>query len=144
MRDRKYALAAWITGGILLGSMTLAAPTSVSDRDFGLSKSSVFEVPSPPEVTQNRTDPGEVPPVPPPFGEAPPIIPHGISDFVPVTLGENMCLECHLVEEKVEGRGSTKGKKPAARKKAAPRKKATGRKTAKRRTTSRQSATTAS
>ena len=33
----------------------------------------------------------------------PPMIPHGIEDFMPITADENMCVDCHAIEVKEEG-----------------------------------------
>lgn len=75
----------------------------IPDSELGLSKVTVFEVPEPDPVLYNTSDPGEVPPEPAPYPGAPPPIPHTVQDFLPLTLTENSCMDCHLVEEKVEG-----------------------------------------
>lgn len=73
-----------------------------ADR-IGLSKVGISEVPDPPAATEDASEPGERTPAPAPFADAPPVVPHGVAEFIPITLDENMCLECHGVEEKVEG-----------------------------------------
>jgi len=80
-----------------------APEQGIPDSTIGLSKVTVFEVPEPGPVLYNTSDPGDRSPEPAPFPGAPPPIPHGIGDFLPLTLTENGCLDCHLVEEKVEG-----------------------------------------
>ncbi len=79
------------------------ATPSVSDAELGLSKGSVFEVPTPPAVKQNQSAPGELPALPRMYAVAPPRIPHAIDDFVPITREQNMCLGCHVVKEKKPG-----------------------------------------
>ena len=75
----------------------------VPDTEIGLSRESVFDTPEPDPVEPVATDPGEgVLPIRP-FDGAPPVIPHAASDFLPITLDENMCLDCHGVEEAEEG-----------------------------------------
>jgi len=95
----RFIPAALLSG--LAGVLATAGPTP--DRDLGLSKGSVFDTQSPAVEQDNATDPGEVPVLPRAYLGAPPRIPHGIADFTPIVRGENLCLDCHLVEEKVEG-----------------------------------------
>jgi cytochrome c-type protein NapB len=76
---------------------------AIPDRELGLSTESVFEIPSPDPVSENRTDPGEKPPLPRAYPGAPAIIPHGVVDALPITRQQNLCLVCHLVKEKAKG-----------------------------------------
>jgi nitrate reductase (cytochrome), electron transfer subunit len=78
-------------------------PAAIADRDLGLSKTSVFEVPSPPPVADNDSAPGEEPVLPRAYPGAPPRIPHGIAALLPITRQDNFCIDCHLTDEKVEG-----------------------------------------
>jgi len=78
------------------------APKAIPDGEISLYPGSVFEVPVPPPVADNATDPGEAP-LPPRPRHLPPVIPHGIADFLPLTRGSNSCIDCHAVEKKVEG-----------------------------------------
>jgi nitrate reductase (cytochrome), electron transfer subunit len=77
--------------------------TSISEADLGLAKGSVFDVPTPPAVKANDSAPGELPVLPRPYAIAPPRIPHGIADFLPITQKQNACLDCHAVKEKNTG-----------------------------------------
>ncbi len=56
---------------------------------------------------ETHRDPGAVlvqPLHPRPYAGAPPVVPHGIGDFLPLTNSENNCLLCHQPGgEKVEG-----------------------------------------
>ena len=71
-----------------------AAP--VKDRDLGLSKTSVFEVPAPPAWTAEDSAPGEKTPPPPRLGtQIPPVVPHGVADLLPITREQSACLDCH-------------------------------------------------
>lgn len=79
------------------------APAAIPDRDLGLSKTSVSDVPSPPPVADNETAPGEEPALPRAYPGAPPRIPHGIASLLPITRTDNFCIDCHLIDEKVEG-----------------------------------------
>lgn len=81
------AVAAWAAGP--------ETPPATPDSEIGLSKASVFEVPSPEPMPAEGGDPGEQPVLARPFDGSPPIIPHGIADFLPITRRENLCLDCH-------------------------------------------------
>jgi cytochrome c-type protein NapB len=81
-------------------SLLQAGPPAkpVSDRDLGLSRTSVFEVPVPPLYQAETAAPGEKPLPKRVNRETPPVIPHGISDYLPITRSSNLCLDCHAVE----------------------------------------------
>ncbi len=106
------ALLACASGRAAPAATPAAAPASAAtpsaapgkaDRDLGLSKASVFEVPAPPPVKQNDSAPGELPVLPRPYALAPPRIPHGVDGFLPITRAQNSCLDCHEVKEKKKG-----------------------------------------
>ena len=88
-----------------LAAVLAAGCTSapIADTELGLSKGSVFDVPTPPAVKPNERAPGEGPLVPRPYLIAPPRIPHAVADFLPITLTQNACLGCHEVKEKNPG-----------------------------------------
>ena len=81
------------------GSLLLADPPAkpVSDRDLGLSRTSVFETPAPPLYQGEGSAPGEKPLPKRINRETPPVIPHGVSDCLPITRGSNLCMDCHAV-----------------------------------------------
>jgi cytochrome c-type protein NapB len=70
----------------------------VSDTQLGLSKTSVFEVVTPPEFVAVDPDPGGNPLFPRYNPEAPPAVTHGIADHLPLARDENVCIECHFDE----------------------------------------------
>jgi nitrate reductase cytochrome c-type subunit len=76
---------------------------SVPDTEVGLSKASVFDSPAPDSTLTNQTDTGDQPVTPREFFDQPPVIPHGIADFIPITFADNQCIDCHGIEEKVQG-----------------------------------------
>jgi cytochrome c-type protein NapB len=99
-----------ILAGLALASLLLIvalAPQgdseSVPDTKLGLSKTSVFDAPAPDATMKNQSEPGEGPLVERSFPEQPPVIPHALAEFLPITLSENQCAECHEVEEKIGG-----------------------------------------
>jgi cytochrome c-type protein NapB len=79
------------------------SPESIPDASLSLSKSSVFDTPTPPAVKANDSNPGELPVLPRPYVIAPPRIPHAVGDFLPITQKQNACLDCHAVKEKKTG-----------------------------------------
>jgi len=100
---RLIVLAVFLLAAVGAAQGTPPDKKAVPDRDLGLSRGSVFEVPSPDPVSENRTDPGEKASLPRAYPGAPPIIPHGVADALPITREQNLCLGCHLVKEKVKG-----------------------------------------
>lgn len=84
-------------------STATAAEAPVADTALGLAKGSVFDTPAPPAVKANETVPGERPVLPRPYATAPPRVPHLVADFLPITLKQNACLDCHGVKEKKPG-----------------------------------------
>jgi nitrate reductase (cytochrome), electron transfer subunit len=78
--------------------------TGTPDTALGLSKTSVFDVPAPPAYRSEDSTPGEkTPPPPRSFAGWPPVVPHGVSDFLPITRDANACIDCHGVKEKKTG-----------------------------------------
>jgi nitrate reductase cytochrome c-type subunit len=80
-----------------------SSPCGVADSDLSLVRVSVFATPTPPLYHAETSDPGEQPLPPRLRPGAPPRIPHGIADFLPITRTSNACLDCHQVREKVAG-----------------------------------------
>lgn len=80
-----------------------AAGGPMPDASLGLAKGSVFDVPTPPAVKANDSTPGERPALPRAYAIAPPRIPHGVADFLPITPRQNACLDCHAVAEAKKG-----------------------------------------
>jgi cytochrome c-type protein NapB len=72
-----------------------AAATAIPDSALGFVGASVFSVPVPPLFRANTSDPGERPRLPRAYPGAPPRIPHGIGDFLPITRELHACLGCH-------------------------------------------------
>jgi len=70
---------------------------AVADRDLGLSRTSVFETPAPPLYQDEGSTPGEKPLPKRINRETPPVIPHGVSNCLPITRSSNPCMDCHAV-----------------------------------------------
>lgn len=89
--------------GLVLAAISFTVPVSavqdqeIPDDSLGLSKTSVFDDPSPAIFEYGSADAGSI-------GKrsersymtAPPMIPHTIVDMVPITLEANLCRDCHV------------------------------------------------
>ena len=80
-----------------------AETAGLPDDQVGLSKVSVFDVPTPEPVQENELMPGEGPLQARAYDTSPPVVPHAMADFLPMTRDDNACLLCHMVAEQVEG-----------------------------------------
>ena len=95
-------LGAAITAAILSLSASAVQDQAISDDAFGLSQTSVFDVPDPTVFEYGSADPGTV-------GKreersyhtAPPMIPHSIKDMVPIRQDFNLCKDCHAVPDMI-------------------------------------------
>jgi cytochrome c-type protein NapB len=74
---------------------------AVTDNEMGLTPTSVFDTPDPIVPAIAAKDPGENELLGAYFSGSPPLIPHRIEDFVPIRIGENMCLECHDLPDQI-------------------------------------------
>lgn len=92
--------------------ITAACATSqtakpVADNEIGLSKTSVFEDPSPSVFEYPKTEPSAAISLPRAWNSAPAQIPHKIEEFLPIKTNKNMCIVCHdkpgMMGKKVKG-----------------------------------------
>lgn len=84
-----------ILGLVLVGATATAGPQALDDSSLGLSKTSVFDTPTPEAPKYEAGLPGTNAPLPPAYPTAPRQIPHQIEAFLPVTAANNACLGCH-------------------------------------------------
>jgi len=83
------------------GALTLtygapqAAETGQADNQMGLSKTSVYDDPSPDVFDYPATKPAAAMPLPRAYSGAPPQVPHKIDGYLPIKSGKNQCLGCH-------------------------------------------------
>lgn len=98
-------IAALTVGSLLMvGSLLAQGETKgVPDTQIGLSKASVFDAPAPPAILWNTSEPGDLALPPRGAPEEPPVVPHGLAEFLPILLDENQCVDCHAVEAKEPG-----------------------------------------
>lgn len=69
---------------------------SIPDDSLGLSKTSVYDDPSPAVVDYGGGDPGTNKRAAKSYHTAPPMITHTIVDMVPITRDSNLCKDCHV------------------------------------------------
>lgn len=85
--------------GALLASATAATTAEpLAADEMGLSKTSVFDTPTPDAFAYTTDEPRKSSMLPRAYGGfegAPPQIPHAIDDFMPITAGNNACAGCH-------------------------------------------------
>ena len=70
---------------------------AIDELNMGLSKTSVFDTPTPNVYTYSDAKPGYNDRLAKAWDELPPQIPHKVEEFLPVVLDDNQCLDCHDV-----------------------------------------------
>jgi len=100
MRFDKKVWVFAVTIPILL-AMACAAEKGVEDSQLGLSKDSVFSTPEPIVAVNEANEPGENETQAAYFSGSPPVVPHRVEEFLPIRVGENMCLECHDLPDQI-------------------------------------------
>lgn len=101
-------LGAILAGWALSLPATAAKDQPIADSDLGLSKSSVYDDPAPEVFDYGSDMPGTSKAIPASYHTAPPMIPHDIASFVPITREMNMCQGCH-VQPAMAGKKVAKG-----------------------------------
>ncbi len=105
MKVRRMFLA---TSAALVAVAFAATGQAMDDSSLGLSKTSVYDDPTPVAPVYDAPPPG-VPVAAPEryFPGAPPVIPHSINGLVPITGQSNTCLGCHdkpdMIGKKIKG-----------------------------------------
>ena len=80
-----------------------AAPAGTPDTQLGLAKGSVFDTLPPAEHAPAAAEPGGNRLLPRANAEAPPLVPHEVDEFLPITREANACVDCHAVAEREAG-----------------------------------------
>jgi cytochrome c-type protein NapB len=83
------------TLGLILGLTGPAYGEAIDELNMGLSKTSVFDTPTPAPAAYSHAKPGKNDWLPRAWEGAPPQIPHGIEEYLPVVATDNQCLDCH-------------------------------------------------
>ncbi len=84
--------------GALLAYGSVAAAEPLAADEMGLSKTSVFDTPTPDAFAYKDAQPHQSELLPRAYGGyegAPPQIPHAIDAFLPITADNNACAGCH-------------------------------------------------
>jgi cytochrome c-type protein NapB len=87
---------------VLLALAALAAapspapvPAGTPDSQMGLSRTSVFDAPTPGAFSHASTAVGKSLPLPRAFPGAPPQVSHRVARYLPITRDSNQCADCH-------------------------------------------------
>lgn len=84
-----------LASGLIIMMGTAQAEDGIADNSIGLSKHSVFDIPSPEHFVYQGVMPGTDPVYKRAYPDAPPQIPHNIELMTPVKASVNYCLSCH-------------------------------------------------
>lgn len=86
---------------LLVAASVQAAPDtkSIGPDSMGLCKLSVFDTPNPRVYQYKCAEAGQNKLLPRAYLNAPPQIPHDISDFLPITADNNLCIACHAAPD---------------------------------------------
>ena len=90
--------ATLLTSIVLLAVGGLAAAAGnngIDASNMGLSKTSVFDTPTPQPFAYSDTKAGKSKVLPRAYPGIPPQIPHRIDSYLPITAEDNQCLDCH-------------------------------------------------
>lgn len=85
---------------LMVSLLSLLPAISMSDNaikseDTGLSKTSVFDTPTPKAFNYSDKFPGTSTVLPRSYAGAPPQIPHFVGNMKPITADKNVCVGCH-------------------------------------------------
>jgi len=80
---------------VLMAAASSFAAEPIKTNSMGLSKTSVFDTPTPKAYHEKAGMPGSNKVLPRAYLGAPPQISHSIGDFLPITAQSNMCIACH-------------------------------------------------
>ncbi len=103
----KYIISS-VVAGMLLISYAIsgqAIDAVVSDAEIGLSKASVFDTPTPELNVYSAIEPGELDRLPRAYTKLPPQEGHTVDEYLPITMDENECLDCHDRRKYLEREG---------------------------------------
>ena len=102
-----------------IGLLTAAAACAVADgpidaMNMGLSKTSVFDTPTPHQFAYSDVKAGDSKVLPRAWDGAPPQISHRVDKYLPITSDDNQCLECHDKPELIGNKETSKKPMPAS------------------------------
>ncbi len=79
-----------------------AAPVLVSDDELSYRNEPLMDPSDTPVPSFEAPDPGDADLMERAFENSPPLIPHTTDGYLPITINDNQCLECHLPENAVD------------------------------------------
>ncbi len=82
------------------------APVLVTDDELSYRNQPLMDPSDTPKPTFDAADPGDSELLARAFENSPPLIPHNTDDLLPISIGDNQCLDCHLPEN-AEDSGAT-------------------------------------
>ena len=85
---------------------------AVDQSSLGIGADGVFNDPSPSTFDYPTTKAGESDLIAKSYHTAPPMVPHTVDEYLPITMETNECMECHD-KPKIQGREYVKGDKLA-------------------------------
>jgi cytochrome c-type protein NapB len=100
-----------LTSLVLLAAAGLAVAAGndgIDALNMGLSKTSVFDTPTPEPFVYPKTKAGKSEVLPRAYPGIPPQIPHKVNTYLPITVGNNQCLECHDKPNLIGKKGTNK------------------------------------
>ena len=104
---------------ILLMSTALVAvgfagcqPGTIHESDMGIGADGVFADPFPKTYDYPTEEAGKSDLISRSYHDAPPLVPHTVEEYLPITMETNECMECHD-KPKIRGRDYVKGEKLA-------------------------------
>jgi cytochrome c-type protein NapB len=95
-------LALFTTLGLVFAATGVSAGGAIDELNMGLSKTSVFDTPTPAPYSYSDAKPGWNDPLPRAWTGAPPQIPHRVDEFLPIVAEDNQCLDCHDVPRYID------------------------------------------
>lgn len=90
---------------ITLISSCATTDSSIDDATMGLSKISVFDTPTPMVPNIEEVETGESERMPIAYSTLPPQVKHTFDEYLPITLDENECIDCHDRRKYLERKG---------------------------------------
>jgi cytochrome c-type protein NapB len=96
--------------GLMIAIVSCAAgDDAIDELNMGLSKTSVFDTPVPEPFAYPDAKPGDNTRLPRAWKGLPPLIPHRVDTYLPITADDNQCLDCH---DRPQDIGKTRPAKP--------------------------------
>ena len=99
-----------LCAGFMISSHTLFAD-GIDQLNIGIGEDDVFSNATPSIYTYPNTKAGKSKLLPVAYSTLPPRIPHAIKEYIPITMEDNACMDCHDKPEKIGKTEHKSGKK---------------------------------